>query len=54
MLLPMYTRWAEDRKFKVQLAEISEGEEAGLKSATLEIEGKYAYGYLRSEKGTHR
>ncbi len=54
MLLRMYTRWAEDRKFKVQLAEISEGEEAGLKSATLEIEGKYAYGYLRSEKGTHR
>jgi peptide chain release factor 2 len=54
MLLRMYTRWAEARKFKVQLAEISEGEEAGLKSATLEIEGKYAYGYLRSEKGTHR
>ncbi len=54
MLLRMYTRWAEARNFKVQLAEISEGEEAGLKSATLEIEGKYAYGYLRSEKGTHR
>lgn len=54
MLLRMYTRWAEDRNFKVQLAEISEGEEAGLKSATLEIDGKYAYGYLRSEKGTHR
>jgi peptide chain release factor 2 len=54
MLLRMYTRWAEDRKYKVCLAEISEGEEAGLKSVTLEIEGKYAYGYLRSEKGTHR
>ena len=54
MLLRMYTRWAEDRNYKVQLAEISEGEEAGLKSVTLEIEGKYAYGYLRSEKGTHR
>jgi peptide chain release factor 2 len=54
MLLRMYTRWAEDRNYKVQLAEISEGEEAGLKSATLEIEGKYAYGYLKSEKGTHR
>jgi peptide chain release factor 2 len=54
MLLRMYTRWAEAHKYKVQLAEISEGEEAGLKSATLEIEGKYAYGYLRSEKGTHR
>ncbi len=54
MLLRMYTRWAEAHQYKVQLAEISEGEEAGLKSATLEIEGKYAYGYLRSEKGTHR
>jgi peptide chain release factor 2 len=54
MLLRMYTRWAEAHDYKVQLAEISEGEEAGLKSATLEIEGKYAYGYLRSEKGTHR
>ena len=54
MLLRMYTRWAEARDYKVHLAEISEGEEAGLKSATLEIEGKYAYGYLRSEKGTHR
>jgi peptide chain release factor 2 len=54
MLLRMYTRWAEDRNYTVHLAEISEGEEAGLKSATLEIEGKYAYGYLRSEKGTHR
>ncbi len=54
MLLRMYTRWAESHKYKVQLAEISEGEEAGLKSVTIEIEGKYAYGYLRSEKGTHR
>jgi peptide chain release factor 2 len=54
MLLRMYTRWAEDRQYKVYIAEISEGEEAGLKSVTLEIEGKYAYGYLRSEKGTHR
>jgi peptide chain release factor 2 len=54
MLLRMYTRWAESHNYKVQLAEISEGEEAGLKSVTIEIEGKYAYGYLRSEKGTHR
>ena len=54
MLLRMYTRWGERQGYKVQLAEISEGEEAGLKSATLEIEGKYAYGYLKSEKGTHR
>ncbi len=54
MLLRMYTRWAEDHGYKVRLAESSDGEEAGLKSATLEIEGRYAYGYLRSEKGTHR
>ncbi|MEO0375400.1 MAG: peptide chain release factor 2 [Cyanobacteria bacterium P01_A01_bin.17] len=54
MLLRMYTRWAERQGYKVQLAEISEGDEAGLKSATLEISGRYAYGYLKSEKGTHR
>ncbi|MGQ9870705.1 peptide chain release factor 2 [Leptodesmis sp.] len=54
MLLRMYTRWAEDHRYKVHLAEISEGDEAGIKSATLEIEGRYAYGYLKSEKGTHR
>lgn len=54
MLLRMYTRWAEQQGYKVQLAEISEGDEAGLKSATLEITGRYAYGYLRGEKGTHR
>lgn len=54
MLLRMYTRWAEDHSYTVHLAEISEGDEAGIKSATLEIEGRYAYGYLRSEKGTHR
>ncbi len=54
MLLRMYTRWAEQHDYKVHLAEISEGEEAGLKSATLEIDGRYAYGYLSAEKGTHR
>lgn len=54
MLLRMYTRWAEKHGYKVNLAEISEGDEAGLKSATIEITGRYAYGYLRSEKGTHR
>ncbi|MBD2100919.1 peptide chain release factor 2 [Leptolyngbya sp. FACHB-261] len=54
MLLRMYTRWAEKHNYKVHLAEISEGEEAGLKSATLEIDGRYAYGYLSAEKGTHR
>lgn len=54
MLLRMYTRWAEDHRYKVHLAEMSEGDEAGIKSVTLEIEGRYAYGYLKSEKGTHR
>lgn len=54
MLLRMYTRWAETQGYKVHLAEISQGDEAGLKSATLEIEGRYAYGYLKAEKGTHR
>lgn len=54
MLLRMYTRWAEKQNYRVILAEISEGDEAGIKSATLEIEGKYAYGYLKGEKGTHR
>ncbi len=54
MLLRMYTRWAQKQGYKVKLAEISEGEEAGIKSATLEIEGRYAFGYLKGEKGTHR
>ena len=54
MLLRMYTRWAEDHDMRVTINEISEGEEAGIKSATIEVEGRYAYGYLRNEKGTHR
>lgn len=54
MLLRMYTRWGEEQGYKVRLAELSEGDEAGIKSATLEIEGRYAYGYLKAEKGTHR
>ena len=54
MLLRMYTRWAEDHGMKVTINELSEGEEAGIKSATIEIEGRYAYGYLHKEKGTHR
>jgi peptide chain release factor 2 len=54
MLMRMYTRWAEAHGYKVALAEESEGDEAGIKSATLEITGRYAYGYLRSETGTHR
>ena len=54
MLLRMYTRWGESHGYKVHMMELSEGDEAGVKSATLEIEGRYAYGYLKMEKGTHR
>ena len=54
MLMRMYTRWGESQGYKVHLNEFSAGEEAGVKSVTLEIAGRYAYGYLRSEKGTHR
>ena len=54
MLMRMYTRWAEDHGIKVSVDELSEVEEAGIKSCTIEIEGRYAYGYLRNEKGTHR
>ncbi|NJK60658.1 MAG: peptide chain release factor 2 [Oscillatoriales cyanobacterium SM2_1_8] len=54
MLLRMYTRFAERGGYRVELTEISEGEEAGIKSATLIVRGRYAYGYLAAEKGTHR
>ena len=54
MLLRMYIRWAERKKFKVYLADRLEGDGAGIKSATIEIEGKYAYGYLMAENGVHR
>jgi peptide chain release factor 2 len=54
MLLRMYTRWAEHHGYKVSLMELSEGDEAGIKSVTLEVDGRYAYGYLKVEKGTHR
>lgn len=54
MLLRMYTRFCESQGYKVELSEISEGEEAGIKSVTLLVHGRYAYGYLAPEKGTHR
>jgi peptide chain release factor 2 len=50
----MYLRWAENNGFATEVIDISEGEEAGIKSVTVLVEGKYAYGYLRSEKGVHR
>ncbi len=54
MLLRMYTKWADDRGFRTELLEASPGEEAGLKSATLLVQGRRAYGLLRSEHGVHR
>jgi peptide chain release factor 2 len=54
MLLRMYTRWAEQHGYKVEWLEESAGEEAGLKSATIEIKGPNAYGWLKSESGVHR
>ncbi|MGE5707284.1 MAG: peptide chain release factor 2 [Bacteroidota bacterium] len=54
MLLRMYTRWAEDHGYKVELIDLSEGEEAGIKSATIFVTGEYAYGRLSAEKGVHR
>jgi peptide chain release factor 2 len=54
MLLRMYTRFCEARGYKVELSDLSEGEEAGIKSATIEVHGRNAYGYLSAEKGTHR
>lgn len=54
MLLRMYTRWAERRGFKVRMVDCQDADEGGIKSAMLEIEGEYAYGYLKHEKGVHR
>lgn len=54
ILLRMYTRWAESNGWKVELMDISDGEEAGIKSASIKITGKYAYGYSKAEKGVHR
>ena len=54
MLLRMYTRWAENHNYRVTILDLLPGDEAGVKSATLEISGPNAFGYLRSEKGVHR
>ena len=54
MLMRMYTRWAEKHRYKVQLMEESEGEQAGIKSVTLQITGPDAYGWLKTEAGVHR
>jgi peptide chain release factor 2 len=54
MLYRMYTRWAEQRGYKVDLLEMHEGEEAGIKSATIRVRGPNAYGWLKTESGVHR
>ena len=54
MLMRMYMRWAEDHKYKLSVANLLEGDEAGIKSCTLNIEGDFAYGFLKSENGVHR
>jgi peptide chain release factor 2 len=54
MLERMYLRWAEREQFKTEILDRSEGEEAGIKSVTIAVDGPYAYGYLRAEKGVHR
>ena len=54
MIMRMYTRWAERKGFELQMLDLSEGEEAGIKGAVIEIKGQYAYGFLRPESGVHR
>jgi len=54
MLMRMYTRWGERNGYKVYMRDILDGDEAGIKSATIEFEGEYAYGYLKAENGVHR
>lgn len=54
MLMRMYIRWAEQQKYKVTITNLLEGDEAGIKTVTIQIEGDYAYGYLKSENGVHR
>jgi len=54
MLMRMYLRWGERNGYKMTLTSLLEGEEAGIKSATIEVDGDYAYGYLKAENGVHR
>ena len=54
MILRMYLRWAESQGFKAEIIELSEGEVAGIKSATVKVTGEYAFGFLRTETGVHR
>lgn len=54
MLFRMYTRWCEDKGYKIKVADMQPGDEAGIKSCTVEVEGDFAYGYLKSENGVHR
>ena len=54
MLLRMYTRWAERKGFAIEVLDMSEGEEAGIKGGVIEIKGPYAFGFLKAESGVHR
>ncbi len=54
MLMRMYIRWAESNKYKVTISNLQEGDEAGIKTVTMQIEGDYSYGYLKGENGVHR
>ncbi|MFW6310604.1 MAG: peptide chain release factor 2 [Prolixibacteraceae bacterium] len=54
MLFRMYTRWCENHNYKIKIADMQEGDETGIKSCTIEVDGEFAYGYLKSENGVHR
>lgn len=54
MLFRMYSRWCEEKGYRIKVADMQPGDEAGIKSCTLEVEGDFAYGYLKSENGVHR
>lgn len=54
MLMRMYIRWAENNKYKCSVSNLQDGDEAGIKTVTLQIEGDFAYGYLKGENGVHR